>query len=200
MDSDHRPETASDEMLVEQYLADTIGANGRAALAALVDRWSGPVFAWARHFLRDRDRALDLSQDCLIRMIESLPRYQARGKFGAWLFTIVHNRCRSVARPRAWNRDPEVDADAIAPEGSGVEEKFEDAESLRRCLAAIDSALEPRERAALWLRAYEELSVDEITRILRVEEPSGARGVLQTARRKLRSELLRRAGKEVGHD
>jgi RNA polymerase sigma-70 factor (ECF subfamily) len=195
MVADAQPDPAPDETLVARYQLDPTGAEGSAALAVLVDRWSGRVYGWARRFLREREAALDLAQDCLLRMIQALPQYQPRGKFGAWLFTIVHNRCRSLARPRAWNRDPEIDADTIAAEQTSLEEEFESSEALRACIAAMDSALEPRERAALWMRAHVGMSVEDITRALRIEESTGARAVLQTARRKLKAELSRRGEK-----
>jgi DNA-directed RNA polymerase specialized sigma24 family protein len=53
----------------------------------------------------------------------------------------------------------------------------------------MEAALDAKERAALWLRAEEGMSVDDITRMLRVDGASGARGLLQTARRKLRAVL-----------
>ena len=49
--------------------------------------------------------------------------------------------------------------------------------------------LEPNERLALWLRAEEEMSVAELTRVLGLENATGARALLQTARRKLRAAL-----------
>jgi DNA-directed RNA polymerase specialized sigma24 family protein len=41
----------------------------------------------------------------------------------------------------------------------------------------------------LWLRCFEKVPVDEITRMLGITEASGARGVLQRARRRLRAAL-----------
>ena len=51
----------------------------------------------------------------------------------------------------------------------------------------IRDELEPQEQEALWLRCFEGLSVDAITEVLAVREASGARAVLQRARRKLRA-------------
>ena len=41
----------------------------------------------------------------------------------------------------------------------------------------------------MWLRAYEGMSVEDITRMMKLNGASGARGLLQTARRKLRAAL-----------
>jgi hypothetical protein len=46
--------------------------------------------------------------------------------------------------------------------------------------------LNPVEQRAFYLRCFERMPVDTITRLLAIEGATGARGVLQSARRKLR--------------
>jgi len=178
-----------DDDLVMEYVRDPMGVAGRAAVDALVARWSVPVFRWAQRIVRDRDRALDLAQDSLIQMLGALPRYQPRGRFSAWLFVIVHHRCVAAVRPRSLRHDPEIDADTLPAAGPPPDEVHETEEERTRVFAAIDGVLDEKERAALWLRAEEGMSVEEITRVLRLESATGARGLLQTARRKLRAAL-----------
>ena len=178
-----------DDDLVREYVRDPMGAGGRAAVDTLVARWSVPVFRWAQRIVRDRDRALDLAQDSLVQMLGALPRYQPRGRFSAWLFVIVHHRCVAAVRPRSLRHDPEIDADTLPAAGPAPDEAHESAEERSRVFATIDGVLDEKERAALWLRASEGMSVEEITRALHLESATGARGLLQTARRKLRAAL-----------
>lgn len=185
MDREAEPD---DDVLVAEYLRDPEGRGGREAITRLVDRWSDSVYRWARRAVREREQALDLAQDSLIRMIEALPNYQPRGRFSAWLFVIVHHRCVSVVRKRTLNFDPEVDPDSLIMDGSDPSKEHESTEDRHRILAAMD-ALDTDEREALWLRAYEGMSVDDITRLLDVKGAAGARSLLQTARRKLRASL-----------
>ena len=178
-----------DDELVLAYVRDPEGRAGRAAVDALMARWSVPVYRWAQRIVRDRERALDLAQDSLVQMLGALPRYEPRGRFSAWLFVIVHHRCVAAMRPRSLRHDPEIDADALPAAGPAPDEAHESAEERSRVFAAIDGVLDDTERAALWLRAEEGMSVEEITRVLRLESATGARGLLQTARRKLRAAL-----------
>lgn len=178
-----------DDELVAEYVRDREGVPGRAALDVLVARWSVPVYRWAHRIVRDRDRALDLAQDSLVQMLGALPRYEPRGRFAAWLFVIVHHRCVAAVRPRSLRHDPEIDADTLPAAEPGPDEAHESEEERTRVFAAIDGVLDEKERAALWLRASEGMSVEEITRVLRLESATGARGLLQTARRKLRAAL-----------
>jgi RNA polymerase sigma-70 factor (ECF subfamily) len=146
--------------------------------------------------VREPEAALDVAQTALLQMVEALPRYESRGRFSAWLFTIVQNACRRTFRRTSLVRDPGIDPDELFAAGPSVEEGYFSREDERRVLDAMQRALEPQERAALWLRAQEGMSVDEITDLLRLDGASGARALLQTARRKLRAALA--AGESRG--
>jgi len=187
-------DSASDEELVREYQDDSDGPRGRAAAEALVSRWSARAFAWAYRVVREREQAMDLAQDALLQMYEALPRYEARGRFPAWIFTIVHNRCMSAVRRRPLTRDPELDTDELAARDPGPDEWFEGTEQRGRLTEAMQNDLDTNERAAIWLRVCEEMSVEDITRLLGLDGASGARGVLQSARRKLRAAMTRAAG------
>jgi RNA polymerase sigma-70 factor (ECF subfamily) len=174
-----------DEALVRAHLAHPDGPAG----ALLIERWQDRAYQWAFRVVRDRESALDIAQDALVRMYQALPNYQPCGKFGAWVFAIVHNRAKSALRPRSLVRDPDVDLDSLASSHDGPEDQYVMAESEQRVLDAMNQQLDPDERLALWLRAYEGMGMDDLTELLGIRTASGARGLLQTARRKLRRAL-----------
>ena len=178
-----------DERLIALYRSDPEGAEGRRAAGVLLDRWRNRVYLWCYRMLRDREAALDLTQDCLLRAYRALPRYEARGTVGAWLFTITRNRCLSNLRERPLRRDEGADVEKLVDPGDGVERSLAQREQATRVMKAMADALDPLERQAMWLRAHESMPVDEITRLLGITGTSGARGVLQSARRKLKAEL-----------
>jgi DNA-directed RNA polymerase specialized sigma subunit len=64
--------------------------------------------------------------------------------------------------------------------------------------AACDAVLDATEQEVLHLRYVENVGVDEITQLVGIVDKSGARGVLQRCKRKLRAELARRLA-EAGH-
>jgi RNA polymerase sigma-70 factor (ECF subfamily) len=185
----------SDEELVAIVQADHGGARGHAAADELFGRWRRRVYVWCVRIVRDHERATDLAQEALVSAWRGLPAFDARAKFSSWLFAIVRNRCLSAMRPRILVRDAEADPDWM--ESGAVDPldrlAIEEEESAVR--DAVREALDPVEQQALWLRAFEGLPVEEITRLLGIEGGSGARGTLQSARRKLRARLAER-GKE----
>lgn len=182
-------EPASDEQLVERFREDSHGPGGRAALEELASRWRPRVFLWVRRMLRERELSLDVAHDCFLQMLGALDRYENRGKFGAWLFSIVHNRCLHEVRRRRPVAMEDSELERLGGSARGPDHAAEERIELARVLEVMNRALEPNERLALWLRAQEEISVDELTRVLGLENATGARALLQTARRKLRAAM-----------
>jgi DNA-directed RNA polymerase specialized sigma24 family protein len=110
------------------------------------------------------------------------------------LFAITRNRCLSALRAPSPVLDDDEDALwQIADPATRVDVRLEEEEHQRLVLELIQRELEQLEQDALWLRCHERMPVEEITRVLQITQSSGARGVLQSARRKLRAALERRA-------
>jgi RNA polymerase sigma-70 factor (ECF subfamily) len=140
-------------------------------------------------YVKAHERALDVSQDALLRAFERLDSFDGRSEFSCWLFTIARNRCLNVLRSVKLWQDDGSDPEYIPDSGAGPDRLVEEREGEERMLELIKSTLEPTEQKALWLRCFENTSVDEITELLGIESASGARAVLQKARRKLRAAL-----------
>jgi RNA polymerase sigma-70 factor (ECF subfamily) len=162
-----------DDTLVRTYQQSPEGREGQAAVSYLLARWRMPVYGWVRRFVRDREDALDLAQECLVQAYRALPGYETRGRFAAWLFTIVHNRCIAAARrkPRILE---DVDTDDLAAPESRPDEQFESDQQRDRVFAAMESVLTHEERTALWLRAWEGMSVESITALMKFRGATGA--------------------------
>lgn len=182
------PETSDDE-LVRRAQAAPGTPEGRRAAEALLLRWRERLYLWCFRMVRDHERALDLTQECLVRAWRGLPAFESRSAVSSWLFAIARNACRSALRKRPLRHDPDVEMEEMSDLLAGPEDTAEHRVRLEQVLAAMQEALSPPEREALWLRAYEGLHVDEITRLLGLDGASGARSLLQSARRKLRAAL-----------
>ncbi len=178
-----------DEALVRAVQRDPDSVEARHAASELLLRWRERLFAWCWRVTRDRELALDLTQECLVRAHRSLGAFEFRCSVSTWMFTIARNRCRSALRARRLRRDDGIEPDSLDDWAAGPEESAEARVLLERVLDAMDESLSPMERRALWLRAHEGLHVEEITRLLRLNGASGARSLLQTARKKLNAAL-----------
>jgi RNA polymerase sigma-70 factor (ECF subfamily) len=180
---------STDEELVLVAQAEAETPRGRAAATELLQRYRRAVYSWSYRYVRDHERALDLSQDVLIRAWQGLGSFGGRSRFSSWLFVITRNQClKEVGR-----------VNILADEGTGTElvkdhnpdpaRRLEEREGEDRLHELIRTTLDPLEQRAIWLRCFERLPVDEITGLLGINDDSGARGVLQRARRKLRAAL-----------
>ncbi len=193
----------TDQELLERARNGADEAGSRRAASELLSRYQDRVFCWCLRRVRDPERARDLAQEVLIGAYRHLGSFDGRARFSTWLFAITRNRCLSALRRPGLLCDDESAAERLAHPAPGPERECEEREEEEAALALVRSCLDPFEQEVLWMRCFERLPVEAITRIMEIQESSGARGVLQRARRKLRaampgSPLAER--KKVDHD
>ena len=170
-------------------------------LAADLDRLFGAhadrVRALCLRLTRDPDRARDLAQEAMLKAWQNLPNFRGESGLGTWLFVIARNVCFQSMRKRTDLLTEDGIVELASPEAGALRQLqlAEREELLREASAAV---LSPLEQEAVHLRYVEQLGQDEITVILGLDQSSGARGLLQRCRRKLKRELRRRLA-EMGH-
>jgi RNA polymerase sigma-70 factor (ECF subfamily) len=133
-----------------------VRARDAAAFRILVDRNVGPLHRVAYRMIGDSTEAEDLAQEALLRLWRDADKWQAgHAGTGAWLRRVVVNLCLDRLRRRRFSSDeavPERADDApLAPEQM-------DAARLRAATVAAIAALPDRQRAAVVLTYYEEVS------------------------------------------
>ncbi len=170
-------------------LARLARAGSRSAFDALVDRYQGPLFRFLLARVGDRAEAEDLCQDAFLRAWEKLDRYDERWSFSTWLYTIAQR----IAVSRARKLRPDVDAERVEREVGGQDPArvHEQAEERAGLWALAERYCTPDQRSALWLRYGEDLSYEELGRIL--DRPvTTVRVQLFRARRVLEQKWLER--------
>ena len=124
-------------------------------LSALQDVW----FRFCLSQLRgDRDLAADATQETALRFLKQLGSFRGESQLQTWSLSIALNVCRETRRKR--QLDPLDAAGEPAAVTSGVGHLTEDEEEtavLKRTLASLPD----RQREAITLRFFEELSVEE---------------------------------------
>ncbi len=147
-----------------------------AAFAVLVEKYQQPILNLVARTLRDPVEAEDLAQTVFVQAWKSAVRYQASAKFSTWLFTIARNLCLNELRRRA--RHPAEPLDALHPEHEG-ETLRQPADTqtasppdallhgeLEHKIEEALAALPENQRTALLLCQRDELSYEEIARVL----------------------------------
>ena len=181
-----------DDELLGRFRADPEGEAGRRAAGLLLARYRGRVYAWALRLVREHEDALDIAQVVMMKAWRSLPGFDGRSAFASWLFAMTRNECLTALRPRSLRRDPDADPEWFLVDDDDPGRLLENVEEEKAMEALVRETLNPVEQQAIWLRCFERLSVDDVTRILGLTHVSGARSVLQSAREKLRRALAER--------
>jgi RNA polymerase sigma factor (sigma-70 family) len=140
----------------DDALMARVRARDAAAFRILVDRHVRPLHRIAYRMIGDAAEAEDLAQEALLRLWRDAAKWQAGSAgTGAWLNRVVVNQCLDRLRRRRFGSDAEVperaDEAPLAPEAM-------DAERMRAATVTAIAALPDRQRAAIVLTYYEEVS------------------------------------------
>ena len=180
----------SDDDLLRVARSDPDESRRNEAAGELLRRYRDAVYFWCVRYTRDRERALDLSQEVLLTVWERVGSFEGRSKFSSWVFTIARNRCIDASRRVSLLADEEVPEDIPDPVLL-ADVTVEQDEDEARLLQTIRTELDPLEQDVIWLKCVERVRTDEITTMLSIDGVTGARAVLQRARRKLRAAIDR---------
>ena len=181
----------TDEELVALAVRTGDGPEARRALSELFTRHQRRVYLWCYRYVRDHEHALELAQETMLNAYRSLSTFEGRSRFTSWLFVIARNRCLNAVAAPSLLRDEGADPDRIPNPNGDPQVAFEDDEGAERLRRLLMECLDEQEREAIWLRCFEKIPVEEIGDVMRLDNRSGARSLLQRARRKLRSALER---------
>ena len=140
-----------------------VRAGDTGAYAGLVARYRDRLGRYAVHMLGNREEAEEALQDAFVRGYRSLARCNDPARFGAWLYGILVNRCRT-AGARAARRGRMFVHDEIALNGASLPSaapRAEFADSVRWALARLT----PEHREAFLLKFVDDLEYEEMARV-----------------------------------
>lgn len=173
----------------DDELMDRIANGEEAAFRLLVERWQNPVHAFFWRMTGSADDAMDMVQETFIKVNAGAGRYKPEGKFHSWLFRIAGNLVRSWARRRkivSWIRFDTLLHDR-AGSGQAADDRIVSNEIQAQVRLAIE-ALPDRQRQALLLQRYHDMSQREIADVLATSE-AAVESLLQRAIKSLRISL-----------
>ena len=149
-------------------------AGDRNAFDKLVQKHRKRVINIAHRFFSSHiDDAEDVAQDVFIKVYNSANKYKSTALFSTWLHRITVNTCLNELRKRKVrklfqiNKKLENDDGAIV-HPPGHDDSLEMAKKVKEAI----SQLPPKQKMAIILRRYEELSHDEIGKAISLSVPA----------------------------
>lgn len=170
----------------DEALLSRVAAGEPDAARRMMARKLPRILGLAVRVLGDRPEAEDVSQETFLRIWRQASRWRhGEARFDTWLHTVVLNLCRDRLRRRRETyvaEPPEVADPRPGPEHGLVQT------SEREAVAAALAALPVRQREAIVLQYYQELSNGEAAAVLGVSVEA-LESLLSRARRTLRDRL-----------
>jgi RNA polymerase sigma-70 factor (ECF subfamily) len=154
------------------------------AFARLVEAYQVPVFNLCFRILGEAAEAEDASQETFLRAYRSLASYDPQRKLSSWLLSIASHHCIDRLRRRRLVSLPLEDlgpAEDPADPSPGPEASLANSERQLAVRRLLDH-LAPQDRAAIVLRYWYDLPVEEIGETLGLSV-SAVKSRLHRARR-----------------
>lgn len=172
-----------EKQLINQILSGDSRASHRFA-----SHYGKRVYKLAFHLTSNRQDAEDITQDVMIKAVQSLPQFDGRARLDTWLYRITVNTYLSEQRKPHTNKmtsDEELDARANheplpdqLTQNQLIGERIEDAVS----------SLSPNQRTVFVLKHFKQLKIDEIAEIVQAK-PGTIKSHLYRAVEQLRKKL-----------
>ncbi len=170
-----------DVALIDRYLSGDVNAFNE-----LMDAHEDRVFAICLRMLRDRESALDATQETFLTVFRKADRYQAKAAFSTWLYRVAVNTCYDQMR-----RTRRKQADRLPETHDPVDIRSTDAfdaADLRPTIEQALSNLNEEFRSTVILVDLQGMSLEQASEILEV--PQGTvKSRLFRARKQLAEEL-----------
>ena len=146
------------------------------------------LLALGQRLLGSRAEAEDVAQETFVRVWKQAAQWEpGRARFDTWLHRVALNLCYDRLRGRRDEVPYGEQHDAPDP-APAPDERLQDAQRGRRVATAL-AALPARQREALVLQYYQDLSNDEAAALMGISIEALER-LLMRARRNLRAQLM----------
>jgi RNA polymerase sigma-70 factor (ECF subfamily) len=152
-------------------------------LTALQDVW----FRFCLSQLRgDRERAADATQETALRFLKQLASFRGESQLQTWSLSIALNVVREMRRKRHFDALDSAQEPVATPSVARIAELGEEKALLMEHLADLPE----RQREAITLRFFEELSVDETAAAMKCATGT-VKATVHQALRSLKEKLKR---------
>lgn len=154
----------------------------RKAQKAFVEKFTGYIFSICIRYVGNPTTAKDLTQDCLVQILNNVTKYEEKGSLNAWISTVTVRKCLDHLK---YNKKRQV-VELVAERHDSPETNLSRLE-LDDLLHFLNQ-LPEKYRTVLNLYSIEGYSHKEIAESLKINE-SSSRSLVSRARSMLKKHL-----------
>lgn len=159
------PADSSLSALGERDLVEACLAGRAEAFDLIVERHRRSVYQLCYRFVGNHEDARDLSQEVFLRAYRGLGSFRGQSSLATWLYRIGVNVCLNRVSAKTPASEPIDERQFVDVRSESPSERLVADERAARVRAAI-AQLPRKQRAALILRMYHEMSHQEIAAVL----------------------------------
>lgn len=187
--------SAGGDSTIDHAFAEVIElakAGDAAAFEHIIISHQRRVLSIAWRMLGNREDARDAAQEAFLRVYKYLRGFKANQDFSAWLYRIVVNACKDIARKRTVSErfvtiEGEQETGGLDSLASNDDVEAAAIRSQQqRFIAEALATLSKKERAAIVLRDIEGLTTEEVARALGSSQTT-VRSQISSARAKIKA-------------
>lgn len=144
-------------------LVEEVRNGQRSSFSELVKRHQRGLLRLSMRFVKDLDIAQDVVQESFIKTFEKLNSFEGRSSFKSWLYQITVNTARNKLR------EDRYDFSDIEDVQLGVDPQAEKSLVHRAVGEILNAEVEKlpfKQKTALVLRVYEDMSFSEIAEVM----------------------------------
>lgn len=132
----------------------------------LLSDYQQALYWHIRHIVGTHEDAEDALQETFVRAYRNIDQLREAASERAWLYRIATNEALRHVENHKTTLDIEDHLTAAEASADNPHSALPDYDNLQQALAAAIEALPPRQRAVFCMRYYDELSYDDIARIV----------------------------------
>ncbi|MFD2584743.1 RNA polymerase sigma factor [Pedobacter vanadiisoli] len=180
-----------EQKLTDLELIQNILAGETAQYALLVKRHQRFVFTLALRFLKNREDAEEVAQDCFVKAYRALGTFKQTSKFSTWLYTITYTTAMTLLRKKRLDTNSIHDEETfleLENHTSSLNANNYEKQDAHTFLNQAIGQLMPDDAAIITLFYKGEQSLDEIGEAMRMESNT-VKVKLHRARQRLKEKL-----------
>lgn len=155
----------------DQKLIEAIQNGDTKAYTQLVNRYKDLVYTLAIRMLKHREEAEEVAQDTFIKVFKSLDKFKGDSKFSTWIYKVTYNTCLDrIKKNKKHYNDVAID-EFIFNKLDSIDNALDTmiTEEKRVLIKNCINKLPEDSSALLTLFYFEELSLEEISKIINIE-------------------------------